>query len=235
MMRFRLVMAGLLLAGGMARCRVEPAEKKETFSPASFEITGADSLTVSEFQPCDILVKPNHNWLPGSAWVAGGRGFGHVAVVIRGSCGQTAEEALQKAVVFESQARAVSPEFEIREARGYQEGDDFRVANVTFGRQNAGFRYRLRPDLTPAQRDSILRFIQAQDPDVSCWRSQKKFTAGWTDKNSWYCSLLVWQAFYAVLGADLDPNGGVIIYPNDLIASPFFNNTTANKNSRVRF
>jgi uncharacterized protein YycO len=55
------------------------------------------------------------------------------------------------------------------------------------------------------------------------------------DKKIWYCSLLIWEAFYTVAGIDLDSNGGLMVYPNDLIASPYFDNDPNNKQKRVRF
>jgi len=56
-----------------------------------------------------------------------------------------------------------------------------------------------------------------------------------TDKKIWYCSLLIWEAFYQVLGIDLDPNGGIMVFPNDLIASPYFDNNVKHPQKRVRF
>jgi uncharacterized protein YycO len=51
----------------------------------------------------------------------------------------------------------------------------------------------------------------------------------------WYCSLLIWQAFYDVLGIDIDANQGVYVYPNDLINSPYFNDEPGRYEKRVRF
>jgi uncharacterized protein YycO len=59
--------------------------------------------------------------------------------------------------------------------------------------------------------------------------------AGRQHQTYWYCSHLIWQAFYSVLNIDLDPNGGVIVYPNDLIVSPYFQNDPLNPLRRVRF
>lgn len=201
-------------------------------------------IKLTELLPGDILVKPNTNLLPGSAWVTGGKGFGHALLVIEGGQDSSTMNLLRKVRIFESHARVVPESYELREAQGFQEGTDFRFANITFGNQNAGFRYRLRIQMTDAQRDSVIQFALRQDPDVSCWRSQKKLKVAddegkhgmsVQDKNTWYCSLLIWEAFYQVMGIDLDANGGIMVYPNDLIASPYFNNNKQNETKRVRF
>lgn len=204
----------------------------------------SDTLVhLTELQACDILVKPNLNWLPGTEMVMGGRGFGHAALVIEGGKDSSTINLLRKVRIFESQARIVPAEYELRLAQGYLEGNDFRFSNITFGPQNSGFRYRLRFDLTPDQRDSIIQFVLKQDPDISSWRALKrlrtKLPSGMyktpEEKNIWYCSLLIWEAFYEVLGIDLDPNGGIMVYPNDLIGSPYFDNDAKHKQKRVRF
>ncbi|MFA5326636.1 MAG: hypothetical protein WC384_02470 [Prolixibacteraceae bacterium] len=200
-------------------------------------------VKLTELEAGDILVKPNMNWFPGTAMVNGGRGFGHALLVIEGGKDTNAIDLLRKIRIFESQARHVPEDYELRSAKGYEEGSDFRFANITFGRQNEGVRYRLRFNLTPSQRDSIVRFVLSQDSDLSSWRAQKslpKATSGeknktFQDKKIWYCSLLIWQAFYEIAGVDLDPNGGIMVYPNDLISSPYFDNDSINTQKRVRF
>lgn len=201
-------------------------------------------INLTELEPCDILVKPNMNWFAGSAMVNGGRGFGHALLVIEGGRDTNTMKLLEKVRIFESQARDVPEEYELREGPGFLEGNDFRFANTTFGMQNRGFRYRLRFNLTHSQRDSILNFVLAQDYDISSWRSQKRLKSQLPgnlqsitveDKKIWYCSLLIWEAFYEVLGIDLDSNGGIMVFPNDLIASPYFDNDSVNTQKRVRF
>lgn len=200
-------------------------------------------LKLTDLEPCDILVKPNNNLLPGTSWVNGGRGFGHVVMVIAGGKDTNTMNLLRKVKIFESQARRVPGSYELRLAQGFQEGDDSRFANMTFGLQNQGFRYRLRFNLTRSQQDSIIQFVLAQDNDVSNWRSLKQVdryfkrenSAALQDKKIWYCSLLIWEAFYQVLGIDLDPNGGIMVFPNDLVASPYFDNDTNYPQKRVRF
>lgn len=199
---------------------------------------------IHDLQPCDILVKPNHNWLPGTALVNGGMGFGHAAIVIEGATDTNQERLLTKVLLFESHSRDVPPEFQLRKIAGYIKSGDLNTTNESFGIQNKGFRYRLRPDIPEEQKKKIIEFILKQDEDTSSWRALKsmKFeklenapTPALKDKNQWYCSLLIWQAFYNVAGIDIDSNGGVIVYPNDLIASKFFENTAGNQSKRVRF
>jgi len=209
-----------------------------------FKVIEDTFIKLTELEPCDILVKPNMNWFPGTEMVNGGKGFGHALLVVQGATDTNTMKLLEKVRIFESQARDVPKEYELREAVGFLDGVDFRFANITFGMQNAGFRYRLRFNLTPSQRDSILRFVLDQDSDISSWRSQKRLRKkipgdvrekSVEDKNTWYCSLLIWQAFYEVLGIDLDANGGIMVFPNDLIASPYFDNSKIDKMKRVRF
>lgn len=216
-------------------------EKLQEIEP--FQFPGDTLIKLTELEAGDILIKPNMNWFPGTAMVSGGKGFGHVVLVIEGGKDTNTLKLLEKVKIFESQAREVPQEYEIRSVAGYMVESDFRLANTTFGLQNKGFRYRLRYPMTLSQRDSIIRFVLSQDADKSCWRAQKGLPETgnnsqppiFQDKKIWYCSLLIWQAFYEVLGVDLDLNGGIMIYPNDMIASPYFENDPVNPQKRVRF
>ncbi len=217
--------------------------EEEVFN--NFNFTHDSLIFLTELLPCDILVKPNHNWLYGTSLVEGGSGFGHAVMVVEGSTGKNTLEVLQKAKIFESQAHKLPNQFQLRLAPGFLDGDDYRWANTNFGNQIAGYRYRLRLNLSHNQRDSIIQYILAQDEDISSWRSQKLFRKkGLSDtdflrtanqKKTWYCSLLVWEAFYSVLGIDLDSNGGLMVYPNDLINSSYFEKKFNGHKKRVRF
>jgi len=242
-----LFFAYLFILIYLCSCSDNYSEKKSVNavndSIVEFHVIQDTLVNLTELEPCDILVKPNFNWFAGSAMVDGGMGFGHVVLVLEGRKDTCTINLLKKIRIFESQARDVPGDYELRSAQGYQEGTDFRFANITFGVQNEGYRYRLRFNLTPAQRDSIIQFVLAQDQDVSSWRSLKRLRntivgeqdQEITDKKIWYCSLLIWEAFYQVVGADLDANGGIMVFPNDLIASPYFDNDSKNKQKRVRF
>lgn len=236
---FSLTWLGTCSVGSKTKVAVEVQSLVE----ADFQPVHDTLVKLTDLEPCDILVKPNNNLLPGTSWVKGGRGFGHVVMVVEGGKDTNTMNLLRKVKIFESQARQVPESYELRLAAGFEEGNDFRFANITFGLQNEGFRYRLRLNLTPAQRDSIIQFVLAQNDDVSNWRSLKwidKFSKDLNsrsiqDKNKWYCSLLIWEAFYQVLGIDLDSNGGIMVYPNDLVASPCFDNDAVHSQKRVRF
>lgn len=241
----RLYFIAFFILAGICSCSNtgvrQDSEQAGSGGSAAMEPLNDTLIHLTELRAGDILVKPNTNLLPGSAMVFGGRGFGHAVLVIKGAQDTNTMNLLKKVRIFESQARDVPPNFELRSSPGFQDGSDFRFANTTFGMQNEGYRYRLRFGLTPAQCDSIVAFVLRQDADVSCWRSQKQF-AGKNgndtisgDKSVWYCSLLIWEAFYKVLGVDLDPNGGIMVFPNDLIASPYFENTASDQTKRVRF
>jgi len=238
----------ILLAGFAVFSCKNGVSKVEEFDVNNQEITAfqlpCDTfMKLRELEPGDILIKPNMNWFPGTATVNGGRGFGHAVLVIEGGKDTNTIRLLEKVKIFESQARDVPEEYELRSSQGYLEGTDFRFANITFGRQNEGFRYRLRFPMTTSQRDSIINFVLSQDPDKSCWRAQKVLDERYNgsqkpafhDKQIWYCSLLIWQAFYEILGVDLDANGGIMAYPNDIISSPYFENDSVYPQKRVRF
>lgn len=201
----------------------------------SFYYVNDTLVELTELQPCDILVKPNHNWIYGTSLVTGGSGFGHAMLVIKGAEGENALDVLQKAEVFESIAKGLPDQYQLRKSPAFFYSDDSKLSNTTFGEQNAGFRYRLRLPLTPAQKDSIISFVLRQDSDISNWRSQKVFQSE-NAKKIWYCSLLVWEAFHSVLGIDIDSNGGLMIYPNDLITSKYFDSSDSETyKKRVRF
>lgn len=225
---------------GISKTEVFDEDKQEI---EAFQFPRDTFINLTELEAGDILIKPNTNLFAGTAPVNGGKGFGHAVLVIEGGKDTNTIRLLEKVKIFESQAREVPEEYEIRSVNGYVEGNDFRLANITFGMQNKGFRYRLRYSMTPSQRDSIINFVLSQNPDKSCWRAQKGLPESgnngqspiFQDKKIWYCSLLIWQAFYEVLGVDLDSNGGIMAYPNDIIASPYFENDSINPQKRVRF
>jgi len=226
-----IVACTLLSVCNVGDSNIQP-EKEEHLA---FDFMNAPLTNLTELQSCDILVKPNYNWLYGTSFVEGGNGFGHAMLIVKGAEGDSALDVLQKVTVFESIARRLPDKYQLRESRGFCDSDNPQLANTTFGEQNSGFRYRLRLPLTRQQKDSVIHFILNQDEGISSWRSQKEFTKG-GDKKIWYCSLLVWEAFYQVLGIDLDSNGGLMVYPNDLICSPYFDNHPGEKEERrVRF
>jgi hypothetical protein len=211
---------------------------------AQFILDTLPDHNLSELKPCDILVKPNLNWLPGTTSVLFGFGFGHAAIVIKGAVSDNETTLLSSAEVFESQARDVPGEYQIRLVHAYFPGDDFSNANYNFKPANLGRYYRLRLDITQPQKDSIINYLLAHDHGLSNTRAWKDFNRGAVNSNGnaghqsaeyWYCSLIIWQAFYDVLGIDLDANQGLYVYPNDLINSPYFNPSQKNPESRIRF
>ena len=198
---------------------------------------------LTELQRCDILVRPNHNWCAGTTPVEGGTGFGHCVLVIEGATAQCTDSLLSKAVIFESHSRDVPEPYQLRKIKALVNNIDKKYSNSSFSSIHKGYRYRLRMELTEGQKDSIIAFVKNQDNDVSSWRASKAFNNYDTDtsnfeqydKHYWYCSLLVWQAFYNVLGVDIDANKNFAVYPNDIINSPYFNDDGRMKQKRVRF
>lgn len=213
---------------------------REYFSPDSLP-----DQHLTELQPCDILVKPNLNIIPGTTHADGGMLFGHAALIIRGAADTNETALLAKAITFESQARDVPGEYQLRQIAAYLPGEDYRLANNNFSPERLGNLYRLRMDLTDVQREAIITFILNKDNDLSSYRAMKRFThetdsmrtlpSSGINPEYWYCSLLIWQAFYDVLGIDIDANQGVYVHPNDLINSPYFNDEPGKYEKRVRF
>ncbi len=194
-------------------------------------IACAQQTDVFELKRGDILVRPNNNWLSGTGFVAKGNNFGHAVIVLKGASGVTIEEVLKQTEIFESNSRDVPPEFQLRKVKAFVSGNDLRYSNDSFSEKYAGKRYRLRPPLSEAEIDSVLNYIVGQDKDQSSWRAQKNTSNVVVDKHYWYCSLLIYQAFKDVLGIDLDSNGGLIVFPNDLIVHPLFDG----KDARIVF
>jgi hypothetical protein len=191
----------------------------------------ADSGEIFELKRGDILVKPNHNWFPGTEWVLYGNNFGHVAIVLKGGKNNNIEQLLTETELFESHSRNVPEEFQIRKIPGFVGGTDYRYANDSFDKKYTGKRYRLRLNIPESSIDSVLQYILEQDMDESTWRTIKNTSNVEKDKHYWYCSLLIYQAFKDVLNIDLDSNGGLIVFPNDIVAHPLFDH----KNGRVVF
>jgi len=176
----------------------------------------------------DILVRPNWGGLPGSFEIIGGRKYGHVAIVTEDATGKTVDEVLEKASVVEAlffdQATRkfqFSKEKQIRETS----------ASVSFGTRFKGIRYRLRTNLTEERTNKMVRFLRNQLKGGYNIVSLKKRYESDSEKDTvlqslkdkrWHCATLTWEAFYLVSGIDIDANGGILIYPSDIIASKHF-------------
>jgi len=187
-------------------------------------IVSADSSF--EFKRGDILVRPNMSWLPGSIPIPGGRKYGHVAIVIEGSVGSSAEEALKKARVVEAlfydqktKRFLIKGEDQIREESAW----------VSFGSKFKGMRYRLRIPLTEKQSENICIFLRSQLNAhyniLSLKHSNEKNTHSTltsANRESWQCATLTWVTFFISTSLDIDGNGGVLIFPSDIIGSHVF-------------
>lgn len=197
---------------------------------------------IDEFRRGDIIVKPNLNFLPGSASVPNGVNCGHAAMVTKGYKHHNIDTLLANIIIIESMAVDVPKEFQVREIAGHVYNKNAILNCTSFNKQFTGNRYRLRLNLSEAQIDSIVSFACEQKGDFSNWNAMKAYPdnlnnnskTNWADNSHWYCSLLIWQSVYYVTGIDLDVNKGFQVYPNDLIASPFFDNSDINT-GRVRF
>lgn len=177
--------------------------------------------TVFELKEGDILIRPNWSWLPGSCPVADGRKYGHVALVTRGATGQSISEALENATVVEALFfDQATKEFQFKKENQIRQGK----AIVSFGKKFTGIRYRLRIPLTETQAAVMRNFAETQlDGGYNILSVKQKNRK--TDKMEnldWHCATLVWQAYFIATGLDIDANGGLFIYPSDIIACPIF-------------
>lgn len=190
------------------------------------EIQGETGLF--ELRSGDILVRSNWGWLPGSCDIASGRIYGHVAIVTEGAKGNTADEALDKAMVVE----ALIFDQATRKFQ-FHKKDQIRncKASISFGPRFKGIRYRLRMRLMESQVAAIRQFLASQlQGGYNLFSLKKQFGSGIERQyalshmkpDSWNCALLAWEAFYLATGIDLDANHGLAIYPNDIIASNNF-------------
>lgn len=177
----------------------------------------------------DLLVRPNWNWLPGSSAVASGRNFGHLAIVVQGAEGKSIGEAMRKAVVVEALLfDQVTRKFIFNSNEIVRET----AAITSFGERFRGRRYLLRMNLTVSQQELLVQFVsnQLEDDNYNIFPFKKKinFPPGSpeayrsADRNYWNCATLAWFAFKYATGRDIDGNGGMLIYPNDIIRSKFF-------------
>lgn len=199
---------------------------------------------VNEFRRGDIIVKPNVDFMPGTASVPNGWNFGHAVIVTKGFKHDNIDTLLSHITIVESNASDVAQPYQVREIAGLVRNKNLALNCTSFASKYAGNRFRLRLNLPKSQLDSIINFALDQKGDLSCWNATKSFPGNqtnvppyaknWADNTSWYCSLLVWQSVFYVTGIDLDVNGGFQVYPNDIITNPIFNNTE-NFTGRARF
>jgi hypothetical protein len=202
----------------------KPTENSE------FDFETVPENTFFELKKGDILLRPNSDNLPGSIAIPYGRMYGHAAIVTEGAKGQTISEVLEntkviEALFFDQATRKLqwSKEDQIREEK----------AIVSFGNRFKGIRFRLRIDITGEQADDIIQFAKNQlngGYDILSLK-RKEHSSGEIKNEDWHCATLVWEAYYLTLGLDLDANGGIFIYPSDIIANQVFNHTEG----RIRF
>jgi hypothetical protein len=220
----RAIMVCAVIAG-VVFCAYKRSGIPSGSPPGTTLISDSSSFTL---ETGDLLVRPNWGWLPGSCQIFNGRRYGHVAVVTAGASGNTVDEALSKATVVEAL-------FFDQGTRKFQfhKGDQIRErsASVSFGKRFRGIRYRLRTKLTDEQKTAIVSFARNQlDGGYNILSSKTKYdtpsekTLKLTSlKNkSWHCATLVWEAFYLATATDIDGNGGLFIYPSDIITAKCF-------------
>ncbi len=191
-------------------------------------------VSIQDLKPGDLLIRPNMNWLYGTSGTLEGDFFGHAVIVTEGATDSTVTGVMQKSLVFESVARQLPAEHQVREIPALVENGPYLRQNHAF--VETGARYRLRPDLSPDQVSRMIEYVRKQDDATHSWRAIKYLDSDSSRvRSKWYCSLLIWQAFYDLEGLDLDCNGGYVVYPNDLINHPYFDGAVDGVPKRVRF
>ena len=176
----------------------------------------------------DILARPNWDGMPGSWAIRNGRRYGHAALVTAGATGRTVEEALSKASVVEAVFfDQGTREFQFDKADQIKE----RKAIISFGRRFNGIRYRLRMDLTDQQIERMIKFAREQaDGGYNILSLKRRFATAAERESAldnlknrnWHCATIIWEAFYLSSDTDIDENGGMFIYPSDIIARRHF-------------
>ncbi|MCS6930458.1 MAG: hypothetical protein NZM43_13295 [Saprospiraceae bacterium] len=194
-----------------------------------------------------------------------GSGWGHAAGISRSSkAGANIDESLKEAYLIEAWGPELPREHQIRETKACVPGKfelnlkTFPIPNENYWcRKRKGSRFRLRADLSEDQRWAIAAFWrrQMEEKDGYSIFATKRFPCSptakatgcrraripdcasdnWANNTHWYCTLLVWQAYYAVAGLDIDSNGGAFVFPNDIIYASAFHNTPTAQDRRVRF
>lgn len=234
--RLLVAMSTLALVGSAPRpVQVPPHRAVLAVYPEQVPLVKNPSFEIG-----DIVVKPNLDWLPGSSGVGVpfNFGFGHAVLIVSDSPkAGTLYEKMQQTEIFEAQSRDVPRQWQVRANYLWNPSDDTCTLNDSYARGFEGYRFRLRLPLSKKQKLALLAFAKAQDADYFSWRSLKKqpLPNGDSANQSWYCSLLVWYSFYKTLGLDLDANQGWYVYPNDLINSPYFQNSPTDSTRLVRF
>jgi hypothetical protein len=203
-------------------------KKANSSSESDFYTNIAPDTAIFILRKGDILVRPNWGGLPGSCSIRNGRKYGHVALVTADATGKTIEEALSKAYVIEALFfDQGTRKFQFNKKDQIRE----REAVISFGERFKGIRYRLRIDLTDDQTEKMIQFLRDQlDCGYNILSLKKQFDSASEReaalknlKNSdWHCATMIWEAYYLTADIDIDGNGGIIIYPADIIASKYF-------------
>ncbi len=137
-------------------------------------------------------------------------------------------------------------------ARGYftSKSEEVKYQKLSVDWNVTDTRYRLRPkNLTTTQKNTVAAFLSQQDPDGYSISASKRFKcttafcngtgpgsvnnslnvccgAQWANGSSWYCSLLVWQAYKYAADIDIDSDGGAWVFPSDVLGSSQFTKDT---------
>lgn len=196
---------------------------------------------------------------------APGSGWGHaVGISCTSKPGADISTSLEQVHIIEAWSWEVPLGYQIRETQACVPGK-FEIGSRRFPTPNdsywckkrKGSRFRLRMKTTEQQQKAIVDFWRQQVAEMDAYSpfAKKRFpctpTTGsggcnrtclsacsadeWANGDRWYCTLLVWQAYYYATGIDIDLNGGAYVFPNDIIRSPVFNNTVTDSERRVRF
>lgn len=91
--------------------------------------------------------------------------------------------------------------------------------------RNSVQRLTLNRYVSPSDREALVEFLRSKVgehyySDLDFIADQTNFEGVYKyDTGKWYCSKLVWAAYYSVFGIDLDADEGYIVYPRDILNS----------------
>ncbi|MBN2263102.1 MAG: hypothetical protein JW735_09320, partial [Prolixibacteraceae bacterium] len=139
-MTFRVILVMLLIC--CLSCRNNKTNHSDSISSNAdvpFAIEG-----LSETRRGDIIIRPNVNFLPGSANVPNGVNFGHAAIVTKGFKHSNIDTLLMNTLIIESMAANVPQAFQVREGFALNNAEHQIERCVSFSEKFAGNRYLVR-------------------------------------------------------------------------------------------
>lgn len=167
--------------------------------------------------PGDILARPNCNWFPGSESCLFGGTTGHMGIVIEGGSFLSNDKQMGGIKIIEARLFAHNKPYYRNKIMNYSIAENF-------GLKFRGRRFLLKTHLDSTETKIILQ-------KLSTFQNSSYYVFSEKSGNTVNCVSLIWRLYSEALAIDLDKNGGIMIYPNDIITHPLFDLPE----SRIRF